>query len=303
MNGRYLVLSGGQFSDQCGAGGGPAVTNQAWPNCGPEFVIGPPWVQTANLKVWVWGRWVGRVNQFSPNSRYKPGFAYSPDPALQAQGIPFRVGYAGLPVPGLHPAVSPGQQPRVNPGIPTVPATLPRWIMPRIPNIPGLRDSYYPPNARYQPGTGQRPWPRGRENPGQRPRPGENPDRPPRPREHERKVRVGGALATALTAAHAATEAADIAEALFEALPAHIRATVPRSGRTQRGARVGEGVRYATPYDRAMHVWRNLQHLNVSQALMNLLRNHLTDLALGRLNAGADRFSNRNLGGARWVNR
>ena len=291
--GRMLQLSGGLVVDNCGPGGGPSVTNQAWPNCGPEFVIGPPWVQTPGLKVWVWGRWVGRVNQFSPNSRYKPGFAYVPDSLAQQ---PFRVGYSALPAPGVQPGLGVGQGPHWNtPGVPMVPRPMPRSLSPHQRDAPGLRETGNGRVWSHDPGF----QPDGRPRP--RPRPDDRPDRPPPPGEKEKKVRIPSALGVALKAAYTATETADLIDALFDALPKHIRQAVPRSGRTRKGARVGDGVPYATPHDKALHLWRNMRHVDAPEAVKNIIVNHVTDEIIGRSSAQVDRHARRYLGGARFV--
>lgn len=125
--------------------------------------------------------------------------------------------------------------------------------------------------------------------------------RPPGPRMKERKARVPAPAMMALRAAYAGTEALDVLDALYDALPKDIRKQVPKTGITRNGAKIGPGKRYATPIDKAKHLYRNLDKMDLAQALQNLIANHYEDAVMGRLNGGVDKFARQFLGGARFV--
>lgn len=136
-------------------------------------------------------------------------------------------------------------------------------------------------------------------SPPQFPRP--NPHRPPDRKTPEQKFRVGGALAAMLKAAHAATEGMDLVDALFSALPANIQNATPRTGVLRKGARLRQGTKYLTPLDKAQAVHANWSKMDPVKAAAAIAKNHAIDAVMGRMHAGADRRSNRNLGGARYL--
>lgn len=211
----------------------------------------------------------GKIYYWGPYSRpfggtrayYKPGFIMERLP-----GIPttVRAGYVNAPV-------GPVYSPR--PGI-TLPMVQPK-------TAPQIKGPTQPPPPTFQPPIHKAV--------------------PPGPGVKERKGRAAPAVAAALAAAHGFTEGVDVVDALFEALPKNLQRETKRSGRTKRGAKIGEGKPFLTPLDKAMSIYRNLAHLDLNAAALNLLKNHLEDKIIGRMNAGADSFSRRNLGGSRFV--
>lgn len=124
--------------------------------------------------------------------------------------------------------------------------------------------------------------------------------RPPRPREKERKGQVAAGVGAAVKAAFAASEGKDAVEALWDALPDHIKRSTPKTGRTRKGALIGEGQPYSTVLDKALHLFKNLKHLNLSVAARNLLINQIVDKFIGTLSAkGADKLR-KQLGASGW---
>lgn len=122
----------------------------------------------------------------------------------------------------------------------------------------------------------------------------------PPPRDtKETKVRVPAFLAKALGAAFAATEASDLFESLYDALPDHIRDATPRTGRTNRFARIGAGVPYVSVVDRIRAVFRHYRHINMTDAMINILYNHYEDYIVGTVSGTADR-RRREAGGSGW---
>lgn len=163
----------------------------------------------------------------------------------------------------IAPFVWPGSPPVWGPGgSPAVPVT------PRLP--PGQK-----PLPGVGPGTGGRPV-----GAGTAPNPhfgavaGSNPARPSGPR--DRKMR-GSTKALAILAeiAHTGTEAVDVVEALYDALPAQYR--LKRSTQTQRARAV------AQHWDR----------VDVAKALNGILYNGIEDAIVGRSIARAKRFARR----------
>lgn len=270
----------------CGGGGGPVTSNQGWPNCTGQFVAGPPYTTPPNLPIWAWGKYVKPVNQFSKNGYYEPGFKLEPNlniqpgdrrtPQYQNNTRLLPSPRTGMPSP---PSLHPGAPPTNNP-LPHVPTVL----VPYVPDGPG-RD------------TGPRPAPR----PTVSGQPDTHVHRRPDPYTRERKARVAPEVMRMLDLAHGITEGRDAIEALWDALPEDVRNQTPRSGRLRKGARLGEGTRYHTTWDKAQAVYNNLDRMNLTDAVRNLLVNHLTDAALGRINARADQLARNRLGGNRFV--
>lgn len=128
------------------------------------------------------------------------------------------------------------------------------------------------------------------------------PHKPPPPKTHEKKGQVAAAVGAAVKVAFAATEAVDAMEALYEALPDDIKKRTPKSGRTRKGALIGYNQPFATPLDKALVLWRNLRHVNMSEAVKNLIINHIVDYVIGTGSAkGADKLR-KQLGASGWGN-
>ena len=122
---------------------------------------------------------------------------------------------------------------------------------------------------------------------------------PPRKREKEKKLRVPRALMLALKAAHEVTEANDMVDAIWEGVPDHIKAKYEPRGVTRKGAYIGAGRKYYTPEQKAFIIYRHVNDIDWTDALLAVAKNQIEDAVLGRLNAGSDGFSNKHLGGNR----
>lgn len=115
---------------------------------------------------------------------------------------------------------------------------------------------------------------------------GFRPRRPPRnPREKERKYRGGAATVNSIMkavagVAYGATEVADAIDAIWDALPARVRAQYSR---------------YGEPSNKwkAIAIYRNLNSLNVSEAMQNLVVNQIVDAVVGRVAGRANREATR----------
>lgn len=272
----------------CNAGAGPATDSQAWPNCGASYVIHPPFgVSPFASQFWVWGKYVSGVNVHSQGSYYQPGTKYTWD------GVTDPPRFRMNPVTNLPTVVPPGTAP--SPQSPTVRiAPMPRRLVPHIRNHTGRQVGNGSGGPMWDPPIPEGPRP---SVPGTDPHVPE----PPRPGTREKKGRMPVGLMRALGVAYQATEAADLADALFDALPKDIRKQVPKSGRARKGSRIGEGTPYATPWDKARHVWENLEHLDLSQAVINILKNHILDMIIGGAHGRTDEFSRRFVGGSRFA--
>lgn len=123
--------------------------------------------------------------------------------------------------------------------------------------------------------------------------------RPPGPREKERKGEMPPWALKVMEGAWAATEAIDALDAIWKALPKDIRDATPKTGRTRKGALIGEGKAYSTPLDKAKHLYDNLDKLDLPEAIKNLIINHYTDALMGRFHGTVDK-ARRRAGGTGW---
>lgn len=102
----------------------------------------------------------------------------------------------------------------------------------------------------------------------------------PKPGEKERKVRsnVPGLfqiLRRMRDAAYATTEGLDMLDAFYEALPKQYQVAKPR------------------PQDKAKMLYRHWEKVDLNQALLNLIQNHVEDALVGRLSRDAQREATR----------
>lgn len=122
---------------------------------------------------------------------------------------------------------------------------------------------------------------------------------PPRKREKEKKLRVPRWLMAALKVAHEVTEYKDMIDAIWDGVPNQIKAKYEPRGVTRKGAYIGEGRKYYTPEQKAFIIYRHVNDIDWTDALLALAKNQIEDSILGRINAGADGFANKHLGGNR----
>lgn len=94
------------------------------------------------------------------------------------------------------------------------------------------------------------------------------PVRPPGPKVKERKIRMGGYGAINAVVG-AATEAVDVVEALWDALP--------------RSAQTREKGKKTTPQQKALDLYKGWPQLDLPAAVKNLLANELKDRAIGTI--------------------
>lgn len=167
------------------------------------------------------------------------------------------------------------------------------------PYVPLLPD---PTNKGIRPGGARSKEPQHREEPQPYSPPRHLRSQPPKKGEHERKGQIASGLGKAVAVAFAGTEAADAIDAIWEALPKHIRRGTPKSGMARKGAYIGEGTKYSTPIDKAMQIYRHYKSLNLSEAAKNLLINHFIDQIIGKMSRdGADKLR-KQLKAAGWGN-
>lgn len=312
---RSLVWYNYQKVESCGGGGGPVSRTQSWPSCNPAgFAFNPStagnYTPNYNARVYVWGDATGQ--KVGNSVYYKPGFSLLPQTGYK------RVGH--FTVPQMRPMPHPDLRPdlALHPDAVTAPALpIPRLLAPyRARQAVHRNVGYGLETYSGHTGTGLSPVSGARAGfapATARPVPTPDPLLPgetttsrrhlnvPGPKVRERKARVPGWVMTALRASHTVGEVDDALDALFDALPKDIQKRVPRSGRTKRGAKIGEGKAYLTPYDKAKALARYWRYLDLSEAIWNLIKNEVIDRTLGRANAGADNFSNKRLGGARFI--
>lgn len=133
--------------------------------------------------------------------------------------------------------------------------------------------------------------------------PGNPPHKPEPPKKDtkEKKLRVPPLLMAALKAGHQVTEWKDMVDAIWEGVPKSVRRQYEPRGRTRKGARVGEGVAYFTPDQKAQIIYRHVNDIDWEVALTELAKNHLEDKLMGWLNSKSDERSNKSLGGNRFL--
>lgn len=284
-------------SSVCGPG--VQAMSAAWVNCGPELAVANSAgrnVNTNTTPVFVWGpilrphtvvdfSWRARGIRYDRGA----GYARASQSALDANVFP-----------RINP--QPREQPQPLPGERDLPVT-PRPLQPHVQQnpVPGGSPQTRGRDAHLQPGGNPGPSQWERRVTGTRQFPNTQPHvaRPPRPGTAERKVRVDRLTMWLLHRAHDISEGLDFLDALYDALPREYRTSF--SGRTRNNARIGANRPYATPLDKARDLYRNWDKVDLPLAVKNIAYNALEDAVLGRLNAGSDRFSNRNLGGRRLV--
>lgn len=214
-----------------------------------------------------------------------------PDPFQPAN----RGATASGPLPATGYAPAPHGPPR------PFPEPIPRALVPYLGTGPGTtREAGNDVN----PPVGTDPYvPSVDPDPNNPPRPGEDPHtyKPPGPRTKERKVRVNEKFMWLLRRAHDATELDDLIDNLFKALPKDLQKQVDKSGITKKGAFIGEGIKYATPADKLKLLYEHWDRVDIKQALKNVAINEIRDRLDGGVHGGADRFSQRKLGGSRFV--
>lgn len=208
-----------------------------------------------------------------------------------------------LPGPvGFRPMMKPfpqiGGNVHPHPAMPSQPMPIARANVPALADHPGrqtgpTRGEYYYPHP-----TKTEPPVKGEPDPGTDP---EDPH-PPRPREKERKIRVPAVLRRVLSAAYALTETKDAIEAIWEALPKELQESTRKSGKTRKGAIIGEGRAYSTVNDKARQLYDHWDEVDLEQAMINLAVNHVTDEMLGRLFGNSDRWHQQNTHGNRLLN-
>lgn len=111
---------------------------------------------------------------------------------------------------------------------------------------------------------------------------------PPGPRERERKRNFTGSGAGAFVwaVANALTEATDVTNAIYKALPPSVRRFKGRNGKW-----MDKDIAWQ---DRAKRIMANLDKVDIDQAMLNILANQMEDFVIGKFSQGADR-ANRNL--------
>lgn len=246
--------------------------------------------------------------------RISTGVAIPLVPATLAQAVVLVPGYAepavapfNLPqfIPELFPQLDPFTDPNTLPGTPFVDpdyAPLPHWYTPgsapnpsrspseqtkrgyAVPLAETPRDDYAFPFPR--PGTAPsypqpEPWP-WRLPPnvtvgsnGSTTSPPQHARKPPNRRDPEKKIRAMGPAASAISKAFQhMTEINDSIDALYEAIPPKDRLKY----------RPGKPI---ADWEKARHVAKNWDKVDVAQAMINLVKNQAVDKVIGGLNANA----------------
>lgn len=99
---------------------------------------------------------------------------------------------------------------------------------------------------------------------------------PPKGTKEQKRKMGSGALAAVMAAVNGITEGVDLLNALYNALPSNLR-WYYNEGRWWQKNR--------TPQDKAKALWDNLDQLDLSSALQNIVREQIGDLVAGRFGA------------------
>lgn len=244
---------------------------------------------------WTW-KFTSRSGEAGSRSdagtRYRkiPGNTRPAPATIPMQNSP-AVPYGVVPPPGVF---------RLNPTYPGVPRAVIPYLLPGmgrlVSNGPKRKDRLTIPG-------GDSPFiklPQKR-RPGRKPAIPITPHTPAPPGQgvKEGKTRMSAAALKALAAANLVLEGKDVIDAVYKALPASVRSNVPKNGRTRKGSMAGEGTPYVLPQDKLAAIYANMDKLDVPKAIANVIMAQAIDKAGGTLHAGADRRSNKSLGGAR----
>lgn len=122
-------------------------------------------------------------------------------------------------------------------------------------------------------------------NPRARPRvsvrPHNSPRRPPPRRTKERKLAGSKALMPALRIALQATEALDILDCMWSAMPRQYKMAQSRAGAKTQSAG------YLSPQEKMKRIYRNFEHMNMQKFVECFIANFIEDALIGGLNKAA----------------
>lgn len=118
--------------------------------------------------------------------------------------------------------------------------------------------------------------------------------RPPPKRTKEKKSKMPAWLADMTNVAFGVTEAIDVIELMFDALPANVKRNTVPTGRTYGNARIGVGKPYLSATDKALAVWRNLGDVDMTKFVPALIQNQIIDYAVGSTSGSAGDFLKKN---------
>lgn len=295
LDGYVLTLS-------CSGGGGPWNHLAGFPSCAGPFVISPSAMANGGLDgsparppvIYKWGPY--SHDHPSGGQYYFPGQRWTrvvtagkPQIVTTQKQIIVREPYT-YQVPFWKPFTAPGFEPEVLPwpwrAIPQRrPSGLPedgeRGNGPR-PAAPASPDWLPGPGTTFIFRPGNRPVTRPPVQPGTDPGTGTNPRPKPRrvrKREKEKKrfAKISGVPARIVSAV---TETADVIDALYEALPKHIRTKLWRAEYYKNKGT--DQFTTLSPQDKAWYIYKYWKHLDLDQALVNIGLNQIEDFLIGQ---------------------
>lgn len=118
-------------------------------------------------------------------------------------------------------------------------------------------------------------------------------------KQKEIKQKLPKWLALSMEAAWGVTEAVDAVDALWEALPDHIKDATPMTGVVSQSG-MNPGMKYRHALDKAQVLYDNWELLDQKEGGLNLVKNHIIDFIIGRISQGADKARRRAGGTAGW---
>lgn len=229
-----------------------------------------------------------------PDLDVQPAYQPMPNPNDQRYRLspplwPFQapgdlVGPADLPdnplTGPIDPFIDPDTIPDLWPGPGGQPFPVPPVVVTVSPDVSPSPGPVTSPGVQPRPGTGPRPVP---------PRPPAPPagSKPPKRGEKEKKTRTRSkALMVAIfKALDRISEAAEVVDAVYQALPQSVRKRWDCDARSKRRGLLDNAGQYGIDNAdcKAQAVWHNFHKVDAVQAVKNIVRNELQDQALGQI--------------------
>lgn len=105
---------------------------------------------------------------------------------------------------------------------------------------------------------------------------------PPQKGTKERKTKAQKVMAKLFEEAMGLTEAIDLIDVLYDALPKEVRKKTPKTGVVSKTG-FNPGMKYVSPWDKAKAVFTHFGELDLPKAMAGVVANHFSDKAWGHL--------------------
>lgn len=206
------------------------------------------------------------------NSRSRQGIYYAPNGVTPQQ----RPEASNNTLRPVKPVLPPWINPQYPPFTPTPPAVIPApySVVPYLPP----RSPDRKPDTSY----------------GDKPKPIPNPRQAPKPREREIKMKLRGPkwIYGLQKLYHEYTEANDVIDAIYEALPENLRKGAEKA-RKKELKNAGKK-QIIGPQDKLEVLYHNLDRVDLNEAFKNILKNQIEDAAVGAANQHVKKWADSN---------